>query len=64
MPFALWDGAKVLCGFVNFASVALETPSVCEIFLIAGWYRACERTIMSIFMPPARVLAYTEYLLT
>jgi len=62
IPFALWDGAKVLCRFVNFASVTLETPSVCEIFLITGGHWAYEGTVMSIFMPPTRMLAYTECL--
>jgi len=57
VAFALCNRAKVLSSFVNFAIMALEAPSICEVFLIAGWYMAYERTFMSIFMPSAGGLA-------
>jgi hypothetical protein len=60
MPFALYDRAKVLCGFVDLAIVALEAPSISEILVVAGWYLAYERTFMSILMPSARRLAHIE----
>ena len=62
VAFALWDRAKVLYGFVNFPIMTLEASSVCEAFFIAGRYRAYERTAMSIFVPPARILALTKHL--